>query len=59
MLKSYIAKETVSNRIALISLLIKLWFRNETFLKKIRSCIDSIPQRMQAVIEAKGGHTRY
>lgn len=53
------SSKTITTRQQMVSELIKLWFRDATFNQKIRNCIDSMPRRIQAVINAKGGPTLY
>ena len=57
--KAYLAAETLNTKQELICALIREWFRDEAFVSKIRKCIESIPARIQAVIDAKGGHTTF
>ena len=43
----------------MISALIAAWFHNDTILDTCKKLIYSMPTRVQAVIDAKGGHTKF
>jgi hypothetical protein len=44
---------------ALIENIKKVWFDNPEITKCIAQCIDSMPRRIESVIRAKGGTTKY
>lgn len=59
LLKRKVAKETTTNKRLLTEALIKIWHHDEELKENIKKCIQSMPKRVQAVIEAKGGSTKY
>lgn len=48
-----------TNRPALISSFLKVWNHDEELREMCKTLIDSMPKRINAVIVAKGGHTKY
>ena len=58
-LKKQLAGETITTRNAMIARVIHLWNREVRTVDYIRQLIDSMPHRIQCVIRARGGHTRY
>ena len=57
--KHQVTSRTINTRQEMISTILKCWFRDVTFVEKIRNCIDSMPEWLKAVISAKGGHTKF
>ena len=57
--KTRLAAQTLNTKQELICALIREWVRDESFVSKIRKCIESMPARIQAVIDTKGGHTTF
>lgn len=58
-LKQRLAAETITTKQQLISALIRHWLRDATVTEMCQRMIQSMPRRVQAVIDAKGGHTKY
>lgn len=58
-IKRRIAGKTTTCKQELISSVIQHWFRDATLPDTLSKLIDSIPQRIRAVIDAKGGHTKF
>lgn len=59
LLKREISRENITNKRQLIERLIEVWHRNDTITQNCLKCIQSMPRRIQAVIAAKGGVTKY
>lgn len=57
--KRAIAKEVITTKRQLIECLIKEWHHNMKLKECTKSCIESMPRRLEAVIAAKGGITKY
>lgn len=57
--KKMLAQQTLNTHQQLIAALIKVWIRDASLLQKVQASIDSMPNRIAAVIAAKGGHTKY
>ena len=58
-IKRRISSQTTTTKQELISSIIQHWHRNATLSNTLSKLIDSMPKRMQAVIDAKGGHTKF
>lgn len=58
LMKREIGKEKITNKRALIERLIEVWHRSETIQNNCLKCIQSMPQRVKAVISARGGVTK-
>ena len=58
-LKMRLRGEKITNKSQMISALIKVWFRDDSVTETCKKLIDSMPERVLAVIAAKGGHTQY
>ena len=57
--KREIAKEVITSKHQLVDSLSRVW-HNNPYLKEItKVCIDSMPRRLDAIIAAKGGITKY
>ena len=59
LVKREIAKETITTKRRLIEKLIQVWYHNPRIKEMIQCCIESMPQRIEAVIQAKGGTKNY
>lgn len=57
--KREVAKEMITTKRRLIERLIEVWHRSEKIKEITKTCIESMPRRIQAVIEAKGNITKY
>lgn len=57
--KREIAKEMVTTKTRLIEKLIEVWHHNTRIKEVAKTCIESMPRRIQAVIDAKGSVTKY
>jgi hypothetical protein len=58
-MKREIASEMITNKIQLIEKMIKVWHNNIDIQNNAIKCIESMPRRVEAVISAKGGITKY
>lgn len=58
-MKIEISKVAPTTKNALTEALINIWNHNPAIKSKITSCIDSMPRRIQALLAAKGGTTKY
>lgn len=54
-----IAKEMITTKVKLIEKLINVWHHNPKIKESAKQCIESMPRRIEAVIEAKGNVTKY
>ena len=59
LVKKEMAKECITNRTQLINRLTYVWNHHPGVAENIKKCIGSMPRRVQAVISAKGGTTKY
>ena len=60
MLKDKMNKETVStNKRQLIEKLLEVWFHDQQLKEHARLMITQMPERVSAVIKARGGWTKY
>uniref|UniRef100_A0A2A4K502 Tc1-like transposase DDE domain-containing protein n=1 Tax=Heliothis virescens TaxID=7102 RepID=A0A2A4K502_HELVI len=57
--KAEIAKETITTKVRLIEKLINVWHHNPKIKESAKKCIESMPRRIAALIEAKGNVTKY
>lgn len=57
--KREIAKTEITNKRQLVETLIKVWHHDPKLQDNARTCIESMPRRLQAVIAAKGDITKY
>lgn len=57
--KRRVRTQTLTTKQELISAIIRAWIRDETMQETCRKLIASMPDRVEAVIKAKGGHTKY
>lgn len=58
-IKQRISKFDVRSKKEIIAAFIKVWHRDEEIVELCQKLIDGMPKRIQAVIEAKGGNTKY
>jgi transposase len=59
LVKRQLATMTITNKQQLHQELQKFWCQDSKIQQHIRKSIDSMPRRIEAVIKAKGGHTKY
>lgn len=57
--KERLKKHTLKTKQEVISELIKVWIKDVSVAVTCQRLIDTMPDRVQAVIKAKGGHTDY
>lgn len=58
-IKSRLEPESVTTREEMIALVIKYWNRDAGVKETMKNLIESMPRRLQGVIKAEGGHTKY
>ncbi|CAK9809190.1 Transposable element Tc1 transposase [Anthophora quadrimaculata] len=59
LLKRCIASETVTNKQQLIDKIIFVWHHDQEMLENCRKNMESMPKRIQAIIDTQGGETKY
>lgn len=59
LMKREIFQENITNKRSLIERLIAVWHRSDSIKDNCRKCIESMPKRIRAVIDARGGSTKY
>ena len=59
LLKEEIYLVPITTKIALIECLIHVWFHLEKIKNHDKDVIESMPRRVEALIKAKGGQTKY
>lgn len=59
LVKKRVSKTNITTRQQLIEQIIAVWHRDPEITALARSCIDSMPRRVQALKKAKGGPTKY
>lgn len=57
--KDRLRKLDCTTKEKMISSLIQVWFRDAEINEKCKKLIDSMPNRLEQLIKAKGGHTKY
>ena len=57
--KNEIAKEIITNKKQLVEKLMNVWHHSKLVKESAKSCIDSMPRRIEALIAAKGNITKY
>jgi Transposase and inactivated derivatives len=57
--KRAIAKEVITTKRQLVETITREWHHNIELQQNARVCIESMPRRIEAVIAAKGGITKY
>lgn len=59
LLKREIGKENITTKHQLIARIIWHWNHNDKLKEKALNCVTSMPRRIESVIKAKGGITKY
>jgi hypothetical protein len=59
LVKREIAKETITTKRRLIEKLIQVWYHTPRKQEMIKSSIESMKRKIEAVIYARGGSTNY
>ena len=57
--KRKMKSETITTKTKLIETLIRVWNHDDEVQTNCRTCIESMPRRIAALIKAKGGPTKY
>ncbi|GFT04300.1 uncharacterized protein TNCV_1928631 [Trichonephila clavipes] len=52
-------KDMITDKTQLLERIIHVWNHHPQMLETVQSCIDSMPRRIEALIAAKGGSTKY
>ena len=58
-MKQKLARETITSKQELISRILHRWFRDPAIFEVLVRVTESMPQRMKAVIDSNGGHTKF
>lgn len=58
-LKMRLRCETITNRSQMIAAIIDRWYRDDSMAETCKKLISTMPERIQAVIDAKGGNTNF
>ena len=59
LMKREVAKEMITTKTRLIEKIIQVWNHHPKMQETVQACINSMPKRIEALIEAKGGSTKY
>ena len=59
LVKREMAKDMITAKEQLIGKLIEVWSHNSRLQETVQECINSMPRRIKALIDAKGGTTKY
>ncbi|GFW17362.1 transposable element Tcb2 transposase [Trichonephila clavipes] len=59
LMKREVAKNVITNKTQLLERIIRVWNHHPQMQETVQSCIDSMPRRIEALIAAKGGTTKY
>ncbi|GFX64656.1 transposable element Tcb2 transposase [Trichonephila clavipes] len=59
LMKIEVAKDVITNKTQLLEKIIHVWNHPPQMQETVHSCIDSMPRRIEALIAAKGGSTKY
>ncbi|GFX76726.1 transposable element Tcb2 transposase [Trichonephila clavipes] len=59
LMKREVAKDVITNKTQLLEKIIHVWNHPPQILDTVQSCIDSMPRRIEALIAAEGGTTKY
>lgn len=54
-----ITKEMITTKVRLIEKLINVWHHNPIIKESAKKCIESMPRRIETLIQAKGNATKY
>ena len=57
--KVHMRKKQFQNKNEIIGTFLQVWNRDPDIQKMCKTLVESIPRRIQAVIDAKGGYTKY
>ncbi|GFT95496.1 transposable element Tcb2 transposase [Trichonephila clavipes] len=59
LMKREVDKDVIANKTQLLERIIHAWNHHPQMQETVQSCIDSMPRRIEALIAAKGGSTKY
>lgn len=59
LMKREVAKSVITTKAQLIEKIIWVWYHHPQMQQTVQACIDSMPRRIEALIAAKGGSTKY
>ncbi|GFW81268.1 putative transposase like protein [Trichonephila clavipes] len=59
LMKREVAKDVITNKTQLLERIIHVCNHHPQMQETVQSCIDSMPRRIEALIAAKGGSTKY
>ncbi|GFY27590.1 putative transposase like protein [Trichonephila clavipes] len=59
LMKREVAKDVITNKTQLLERVIHVWSHPPQMQETVQSCIDSMPRRIEALMAAKGGSTKY
>ncbi|GFX76648.1 uncharacterized protein TNCV_3163661 [Trichonephila clavipes] len=59
LMKRKVAKDVITNKTKLLEKIMHVWNHHPQMQETIKSCIDSMSRRIEALIAAKGGTTKY
>ncbi|GFS87456.1 uncharacterized protein TNCV_207711 [Trichonephila clavipes] len=59
LMKIEVAKDVITNKTQPLERIIQVWNHHPQMQETVQSCIDSMPRRIEALIAAKGGSTKY
>ncbi|GFV52061.1 transposable element Tcb2 transposase [Trichonephila clavipes] len=59
LMKREVAKDVITNKRQLLERIIHMWNHHPQIQETVQSCIDSMPRRIEVLIAAKGGSTKY
>ncbi|GFW26331.1 putative transposase like protein [Trichonephila clavipes] len=59
LMKREVAKDVITNNTQLLERIIHVCNHHPQMQETVQSCIDSMPRRIEALIAAKGGSTKY
>lgn len=58
-LKRELSRDKITTRVQLIERIVYHWNHNEKLSQIAQKCIESMPRRIEALMKAKGGSTKY
>ncbi|GFV50851.1 transposable element Tcb2 transposase [Trichonephila clavipes] len=59
LMKREVAKDVITNKMQLLERIIRVWNPPPQIQETVQSCIDSMTRRIEVLIAAKGGSTKY
>lgn len=59
LIKREVAKDVITTKTRPLEKIIHVWNHHPELQETVQSCINSMPKRIQALIAAKGGSTKY